>query len=271
MEWSKTEQKSCVFNYGSKQSGGFKVGTAPPCSATSQVGVAYSRTSGSKKSQSVESYNHGGVVPVNEEANAVEIANYLGYSHQQGQEKHAQPPNTISIAPASAVASSSASQSSIPPSVHETSSTLSVADYYQEKTQQDQNLPAGWRYPPLRPIPSTHNGTTHTSQNMAARVPNILLSVIPQGIMSPRSAGGVSPRGTFSPIEMAKGIAYSHNAHPSPLHNTSSGVIVELDCANSSRMSCFTNMGKSQSMHLSESGQFRNLPSSNIANGNSPL
>lgn len=271
MEWSKTEDKPCAFNYGSKQSGGFKVVTAPPCNTTLQVGVAYSsRTSGSKKSQSVESYNHGGMVPVNEEANAVEIANYLGYSHQQAQEKHSQPSNVMTIAPAS-VTSSSLPPLSVPPSALEVNGTLSVADFYQEKAQQDQNLPASWRYLPLRPIAATQNVTTHTSQKMVAKVPNILLSVIPQGILSPRGTGGVSPRGTFSPIETAKGIAYLHNA---PMYNpscTSPGVAVKIDCSNASRMSCFSDPGKSQPKHLSEYGQFRNLPSSNIANGNSPL
>jgi hypothetical protein len=270
MEWSKTEQKPCAFNYGSKQSGGFKVGAAPPCSTTSQVGVAYSsRTSGSKKSQSVESYNHGGMVPVNEEANAVEIANYLGYSHQQAQEKHLQPPTAMMIAPASVVTSHALPPLSIPPSALEINATLSVVDFYQEKTQQDQNLPASWRYPPLRPIATTQNASTHTSQNMVVKVPNILLSVIPQGILSPRSSGGVSPRGTFSPIETAKGIAYLHNA---PMYNPScASPAVKIDCSNASRMSCFSDSSKSQTMHLSEPGQFRNLPSSNIANGNSPL
>lgn len=269
MEWSKTEQKPCVFNYGSKQSGGFKVGTAPPSNTASQVGVAYSsRASGSKKSQSVESYNHGGMVPVNEEANAVEIANYLGYSHQ---EKHLQPSNAMTIAPASTATSSSLPPLSIPPSALEINATLSVVDFYQEKTQQDQNLPASWRYPPLRPIAATQNATSHTSQNMVAKVPNILLSVIPQGILSPRGAGGVSPRGTFSPIETGKGIAYLHSA---PMCNptcSSPGAGAKIDCSNTSRMSCFNDSGKSQTIRLSESGQFRNLPSSNIANGNSPL
>lgn len=260
MDWGKAEQTPCIFNYGSKTSGGFKPNVVVTGNNTSQLGVAYQpRAAGSKKSQSVESYNHGGVVAVNEEANAVEKATYLGYSQQQTQDKRIQAVTAAPACPASATApvpattlSSSSSQ--------EISATLASAEYYQGAVRREQTLSSGWHYPPLRPIPSS----VAIPQHCMAKVPNILLSVIPQGILAPRSAGGVSPIGSSSPDETRQGWELASAPMPAPSNpiNTSSNYSTFGGLAdNTQRLPVFTR----------DSGSFRNLPSSNIANANSPL
>lgn len=260
MDWGKTEQAPCIFNYGSKTSGGFKPNAAAAGNTAPQLGVAYPpRPAGSKKSQSVESYNHGGVVLVNEEANAVEKANYLGYSQQQAQDKRSQtaPAAPVISAPSTTVSSSSS---------HEMSATLAAAEYYHGMTKHEQTLSSGWQYPSLRPIASAVAAPT-LPQHCTTRVPNILLSVIPQGVLSAKSAGGVSPMGSVSPDDAQRGWDFASASAtlllpPSKANSTGSNSSVFGGCTDA--IQCPPSFTK-------DSGSFRNLPSSNIANANSPL
>ena len=291
MEWSKEQQQSCLFNYGSKPSGSFKpnvtVSSSQPLVHAN--GVVYApRAAGAKKSQSVESYNHGGVVPVNEEAKAVEKATYLVYSlHAQDKLLQASASSSttfVAIAPSppsmlSGSESVTLSQNEVPaPSVQEINATLALAaaDYYQGQIQQEPRPSQGWHYPPSRPILAS---VPISPAQISFKVPNILLSVIPQGILAPRSQGGVSPRGTFSPIEMSSvkpfatqtqsptsRISISGSAFSAVTSNNNS----RCDGINSKATSGFVDINRFP-IFQKDSLPHRNLPSSNFANGNSPL
>ena len=274
MDWGKTEQTPTLFNYGSKFSTTYKAGAATTGSMCPQAGIAYSpRTAGSKKSQSVESYSHGGVVAANEEANAEEKAAYLGYSKQQSLDKNAQLLAAAATTQGSTAPSSSAqtSNSSLPNVIN---ATIATADYYQGKIHHDHSQPSGKQSSPAQPS-QVVAGPSHNSRNTAVKVPNILLSVIPLGILAPLEPGGVSPRGTFSPIEPIQGSAFSSQTHLSGLHlqlPNSSNMRPFSDSSNPNSivMNSFVDVSKSQ-LTPRDFGQYRNLPSSNIANGNLPL
>lgn len=273
-DWGKTEQTPTLFNYGSKFSTTYKTGVATTGSMCPQAGIAYSpRTAGSKKSQSVESYSHGGVVAANEEANAEEKAAYLGYSKQQSLDKNSLLQTAASATQTSAAPSSSAqtTNSSLPNVIN---ATIATADYYQGKIHHDQMQPFCKQGSSVQPTQAT-TGLTHNSLNTAIKVPNILLSVIPQGVLAPLEPGGVSPRGTFSPIEPMQGSVFAPQAHLSGLHlqlptSTNMRPICDGSTPNSIVMSSFVDVNKSQPTPR-DFGQYRNLPSSNIANGNLPL
>jgi hypothetical protein len=272
MDWGKTEQTPTLFNYGSKFSTTYKTGAVTTGGMCPQAGIAYSpRTAGSKKSQSVESYSHGGVVAANEEANAEEKAAYLGYSKQQSMDKNSQL-LTAAMTTQSSTAPSSSAQTSNPTLPNVISATIATADYYQGKTHHDQTQPFSSNA--AQPTQAAA-GLIYSSRNVAMKVPNILLSVIPQGILAPIEPGGVSPRGTFSPIEPMQGSVFPPQAHStgSLLHLSSSSntrTISDSSNPNSIVMNSFAEVNKGQPTPR-DFGQYRNLPSSNIANGNLPL
>ena len=313
MDWDKEQQASCRFNYGTKPSGGFIPNVAVNSAAPTihQNGAVYApRPAGAKKSQSVESYNHGGVVPVNEEAKAVEKATYLVYAAQDRLLQACTSSSTASLT--TACSTSLQSSGPHPPSiqhnlpvlsatesqvvmVQEINATLALAaaDYYQGQTQEEPVPPQGRHYPPSRPVTSVV--IPMAAGKMTIKVPNILLSVIPQGILAPRGSGGISPRGTFSPIEVNQVKPFSTQAQSPTIRASKGGAFNTILSNNQIQMSMSTNMSTNASSESNSTNtntnttagfidinrfplfqrenvqQYRNLPSSNLANINSPL
>ena len=284
MEWSKEQETSCLFNYGTKPSGSFKPNIADSTQPLVHVnGVVYApRAAGAKKSQSVESYNHGGVVPVNEEAKAVEKATYLVYSlHAQDKLLQASsssvsfativpvPPSALS-GPESSI-STSMSHIEVPAqSGQEMNATLALAaaDYYQGQIQLEPRPSQGWLYPPSRTVLAS---VPISPAQISFKVPNILLSIIPQGILAPQSQGGVSPRGTFSPIEMITTKPFATPTQsPTSRITTCGSAFSAVIMNNSKSQSGFVDINQFP-VFQKDSIQHRNLPSSNYANGNAPL
>ena len=272
MDWGKEQEAPCLFNYGTKPSGQFKapvsIAALPSVHAN---GVVYApRAAGAKKSQSVESYNHGGVVPVNEEAKAVEKATYLVYSLQQAQDKLLQAsatsvasvPLTLSLSLPCSVPTLCAPIESPVLSPQEINATLAAADYYQAGQQEPTPL-QGWHYPLVRPA------------SIGLKVPNIVMSLIPQGIMAPMNAGAVSPRGTFSPIEMSSSRIFATQAQSPSTRTFKGGAFnvpsnVKSESTISNVMNGFVDI-TNYPLYQRDNGQYRNLPSSNLAHGSSPL
>ena len=285
MEWSKEQETSRLFNYGTKPSGSFKPSIAVSTQPLVHVnGVVYApRAAGAKKSQSVESYNHGGVVPVNEEAKAVEKATYLVYSlHAQDKLLQASSSSSVSfatIAPAppshlsvsESSISISMSQVDVPvQSVQEMNATLALAaaDYYQGQIQLEPRPSQGWLYPPSRTVLAS---VPISPAQISFKVPNILLSIIPQGILAPQSQGGVSPRGTFSPIELSLTKPFATPTQSPTSRITTCGSAFSAVLINNSKaQSGFVDINQFP-VFQKDSIQHRNLPSSNYANGNAPL
>ena len=256
----------------------------------------------------MESYNHGGVVPVNEEAKAVEKATYLVYAAQDRLLQACTSSSTASLT--TACSTSLQSSGPHPPSiqhnlpvlsatesqvvmVQEINATLALAaaDYYQGQTQEEPVPPQGRHYPPSRPVTSVV--IPMAAGKMTIKVPNILLSVIPQGILAPRGSGGISPRGTFSPIEVNQVKPFSTQAQSPTIRASKGGAFNTILSQNQIQMGMSTNTSSESNSTNSNTNtntqagfidinrfplfqrenvqQYRNLPSSNLANINSPL
>ena len=125
-------------------------------------------SSSSSQSQSVESYNHGGVTATNA-YNLFAVTNEM--------------PPTPSFATSS---------------IGDIKTTLAAADYFKNQITAAPQ-PRIIRPNPVQPTDAS-SFSTRIGTPYSKKVKNILLAVIPGGISAPRGAGGVSPQGSFTPI-----------------------------------------------------------------------
>ena len=181
-------------------------------------------------SQSMESYNHGGVAPGHTDYSApnpsmivLEIKATLAAADYYKSQSAAPPqwsyPQTHPAHPAPVPAQETYSLSigphlSVPYHTHASHPTTPM--HTMQATLHPLVHPLALTHPlalhPIHPTHATHGSHgNHKNQIHPTKVKNILLSVIPPGISAPRGPGGTSPQGLFTPVPTILSSSYPNS------------------------------------------------------------